>query len=117
MDLLQLIEDDDRLPAVAVPTPEWPQVDGKLFVSVLTAEERGRFADMATDDAGKPQPTVYEAALVAFAARDAEGNRCFGESKIKWLASRNGLVVRRLYNAAARLNGMTPEAREELEKN
>ena len=116
MNFRALIEKQETQERQPVATPEWPELDGKLFVRVLSAEERVRFADQATDNEGRPTPR-YTAALVAMAACDDDGRAGFTENDIAWLAGRNGNAVKRIYDAAARLNEMDKSSREDLEKN
>ena len=116
MNFRALIEKQETQAREPVATPEWPDLDGQLFVRVLSAEERVKFADLATDNEGNPTPR-YTAALVAIAACDDSGRPGFSESDIVWLAGRNGNAVKRVYDAAARLNCMDNKAREDVEKN
>jgi hypothetical protein len=116
IDFRTLIGVDDTLPRIPVPTPEWPQVDGQMFVRVLTAEERRLWADQATDDEGRARAN-YMVSLVVACACDREGAPAFSAAEMAWLGGRNGNAVKRMYDHAARVNCMTREAAEAVEKN
>lgn len=101
-----------------VEVPEW---GGTVRIKAISAAERERWEQLvAFDKSGKPSAHLEDSAakLLIFAAVDAEtGERMFTEADIAELTKKNGKVMTRLWQAAARLNGLGGAAVKELEKN
>jgi len=95
----------------AVATPEWPTVDGKLFVRGLSGSERDEwelFLASRREDSGewKPGTTNIRATLIVKCCVDASGTRLFADADIPAVGAKSAAVVDRLYGAARRLSGL-----------
>ncbi len=100
---------------LAVPTPDLPKWDGKIFVRrVSSGVLAHHFKAIGDDESIDPR-----AALVALLASDDSGNRIFGDEDVLWLSTSAtmGPTVERLYVAACYHNGLTEENREGWRKN
>lgn len=105
----------DRKPKL-VSTPEWPDVDGKLFVRRLTMLERVEFYSAAN----KQQATAgaaFQSFVVAYCACDEAGTRGFTDDEWKTLQNEPGSVVERISDAADEWNLLSFSARETVKKN
>ncbi len=98
-----------RVP-LAVPTPEWPGQNGRIYVRKLSAREMDGWYSRADDDNGRAQ-------FVAMAACDEAGNRIFNDADAVWLGDEDFSVIDRIFNAAMMHNRSTPAAKAELQKN
>lgn len=85
---------------IPVPTPEWPALDGKLFVRALSAAERDAYEASLSD--GRLEN--WRAKLVVFAACDAEGRRIFEDGDVERVGRCPATLVARLFEAANRLS-------------
>jgi len=83
---------------VAVPTPEWPDVNGRVFVRCLSADERDDYEDTLA----KRLPHSA-ARLVVLAACDAAGNPIFETGDVERLGKTLAGPVHRLWKAAWKL--------------
>ena len=105
-----------KLPkTVPVPTPEWPDADGKVFVRRLSAVDRVAFSAVASAQ-GANQGVGFLAFLVAFCASDADGNRGFADNDWKTLQEQPGTVIERISEAADELNVLSNAARDAQKK-
>lgn len=107
-----------------VDCPEW---GGHLFVRTISGAERDDF-EMSIYDAnerrkrqkgtGSSDRRVRQgnlrAMLVARCACNAEGTRIFKDSEVARLGEKSALVLDRLYDVAARLNGLTQADEDRL---
>lgn len=82
----------------AVPTPEWPEVDGKVFVRSLSAYERlllnGELQKRIKDEAKD-----VNAYCAAFVLCDKDGNREFdpdNATDLELLNGKSGFVIERI---------------------
>ncbi len=97
---------------VSVATPEWPDVDGKLFVRTLSAKEVDTYFSSADKDEAN-----FRAKLVCIGVVDESGNPILGEADAAALSELEFSVVERLYWAIRSANGMTNENRQAVAKN
>jgi len=111
MSLADLILKTDDLPREPAPTPEWPEADGKLFVRVLTGQER-RDLELffRPDENGQPKNGDPRAFTVGKGVVDQYGSRVFTDEHIATLAQKNSIVLDRLYDAIARISGIRADA-------
>jgi len=93
-----------------VPTPEWPEFDGQVFVPVVSAKRMDGWYDRLGDGNSR---ALYAASF----ACDAVGNRLFTDEDAGWLGEEPFTVIDRIFAAGMTLNRSTPAAREELRKN
>lgn len=123
-----LIGKADDLPRERFPTPEWPKLDGHLFVRGMDAgeaDEHEIFLANHTDGNGDGRQalkvgTKYVRARLAVKGLVTEaGERIYdsSEADIAALAKKGLTVVDRLYDRIRALSGIGEAAAEELEKN
>lgn len=93
-----------------VPVPEW---GGSVFVRTLSAGERDRWELYLLE--GKREDV--RATLAARAACDAEGKLLFEPADIKALSAKSAAALSRIFDAAIKLNKVSKDDVEELEKN
>jgi hypothetical protein len=115
--------DDRKLEAVAVATPEWKE-GSHVFVAELSADERDQMEELwiaykrALDD--EESNVGFRAFTVAFCLCDLHRNRLFAgrESDVAGrIGSRNGKATSRVFNVCSKINGLTKQDIDELEKN
>jgi hypothetical protein len=97
--------------------PEW---GGTMRVRTLSGKERDQFEASLVVGAGKkrrPDMVNIRAKLVALCAIDEGGNRLFNESEIALLGAKSAAALDRVFTACQRLNGLSDEDVEQLEKN
>ena len=98
------------LKTVDIEVPEW---DGTVRLRVVTSKERHRFqSDIAKAKDGIP-PDFMEKFLVACAV-DEKGNQLFSDEDVQTLRNKSAVVLTKLFNEAAALNGMTDAAMEDI---
>ncbi len=100
---------------VAVATPEWPAVDGQIFVVRLTSAE---VADMWAwfNDKAAEKDALAPYAVVA-CARAADGTPVFDRDHVKDLSAKAGSAISRIFRAADELNLFTEASRKDIQKN
>jgi len=96
-----------------VSVPEW---GGDVLVRTLTGQERDEY-EFALLGMGKKNFTNARARLAALTIVDEKGNRLFTDKDIHALGKKSGKSLQRIFNVAQRLNNVTDEDIEELEKN
>ena len=95
---------------------EW---DGFITLKALSAKERDAFESSFMVQKGKKREFVnanIRAKLVVKCAIDEMQNRLWSDDDAGWLGDKNASAVNRLYEAAARLSGITEADADELEK-
>lgn len=106
--------DDIRTQRVTV--PEW---GGDVMIRGLTGTERDRWEAGLSVQRGKqrvPNLVNFRARLVVQCAVDETGQRIFHDGDIDALAGKSGSALDKLYEAAAKLSGISDEDVEELTK-
>lgn len=106
---------DDRL-CVEVEVPEW---GGRVLrVAAMAAVDRDAW-ELAIAESAKAGHKLgnVRAGLVARCVVDERYARVFSEDDVEALGRKNAKALDRLYEAAARLNGLSAADREALEKN
>ena len=101
------------LPTVPVSVPEW---GANLSVRSMTAAERDDF-DAASRDGGEANLTNFRARLVVRCLIDATGDRVFTDADAAAVGALPAGPVCKVFEAAAKLNGLTKEDVEEIEGN
>jgi len=105
----------DDLPLVPVEVPEW---GGAVWVKPMTAAGRDAFEVAVSDDNGEIDRHNFRAKLVARCAVDPEtGVRLFKDEDAKALGAKNALPLSRIFDAAARASGLTPDDLAAMEGN
>jgi hypothetical protein len=104
-----------RRPAIEpVPVPEW---DATVYVHAMSAAERYAWAE--ANDIRKAEghsPLRNVTVMVIACVRDESGNPIFRDEDAEALEKGDGVVLERVGQIAARLNGMSKEQEEATEK-
>ena len=106
--------DDRRL--AAVPTPEWPELDGQLFARKFCGRQRAEYyAAMRKFQASEgPQ---FVALVVACGTVDAQGAAAFAAEDYAWIVEKDPDALGRLFAAIDERNLLSSAAQGELIKN
>jgi len=107
----------DDIVTEPVEVPEWA---GKVLVRGLTGADRDAFEASIRRFRGGQVEVVQENARAKLVVRclvDENGERLFADRDASLLGKKSAAVLDRLYDVAARLSGLSEEAREELEGN
>lgn len=105
----QILASDDILKE-EVNVPEW---GGHVFVRVMSGTLRDRLEGAASKD----RFSNFRARLVAYTVCDELGVLLFNEADIVALGHKSAAAMERVFPVATRLNGMTKDEVEALEKN
>lgn len=89
--------------------PEW---EGSVFIRVMSAGERDKFEARCLST-----KVNFRASLAALVVCDEEGQRLFEEKDIEALSAKSASALDRIFRSAIKLNAMTEQDVEELEKN
>lgn len=115
----QILSAESAMPSEIVSVPEW---GGDVKVVGMTGLERDAFEAARQQPSGpggktKANLTNIRAALVAASVRGEDGKPLFTAADISSLGLKSGKALDRIASVAMRLNGMTQEDVEALEKN
>lgn len=104
------------LKTVDVSVPEW---GGEVRVKTLTGYERDQYeADSVKIQGNKRQMAGnLRARLVALTCVDDQGQLLFTRADVMKLGQKSAAALERVFEAAAKLNGMTDEDMADLEGN
>lgn len=104
---------------ILIPTPEWPEVDGQLYVRTITSRERDQLTiAIRNKKTGEVELTDnLTARNCSMFISDADGNRVFSEADISALQEKCSSALERIDKAGRDLNGIGVDAEEELAKN
>lgn len=99
-----------------VPVPEW---GGSLYVGTMTGAERDAWEQslVGSGKGGKADARNIRARLLVYTAQGEDGQRLFTEADLPALGAKSGKALDRCARVAQRLNGLTPEALEDLKGN
>ena len=107
----------DDLPMELVEAPEW---GGTVWVRTLNGAERDAFgvSCIAKEGQKKGQELLgVRARLVTLTACDGKGKRLFTHADEDKVGKKSGTVLARVFDAAAKLNGISEDDVEELAGN
>jgi len=107
----------DDLPRETIEVPEW---GGSVIIRTLTGAERDEFEASRFIVKGRSVKTNLvnlRARLISMCAVDEEGNRLFTSEDVRKLGKKSAKALDRLFEAAQRLSGLTPEDIEDMTKN
>jgi len=102
---------DSPLEKIAV--PEW---DCAFYLRNMTGTERDSW-ELASFRDGKISPEHFRAKLLVRCIADEQGKRVFTDEDAAALSGKSSQVLLRLYDVAARLNGIGVKAVDDLAKN
>lgn len=112
----EILGAEDR-PWQVVDVPEWR---GKVRVRMLSTAEQEAFQKSMIRFDG-PKPTVMmdrvQARYLSLCLCDDKGERLFDETAVDKLAKKSHAAVKRIYEAAQRINGVRRQDLEDLAKN
>ena len=94
--------------------PEW---GGTVLLRVMTSRERDGFEAATLDKSGSARMVNIRARLAALSICDASGARLFNDAEIGLLGDLPAPAMDRIFDAAMRLNRITKDDVDELEKN
>ena len=112
----QILKADD-LPTEVVPVPEW---SGEVTVRTLAAYEKDEWEESLTETKGrkvKLDMGNLRAKLCALCIIDDKGARIFNDKDIESLGKKSAKVISRIYDVAAKLNGVGEQDAADLIKN
>ena len=96
-----------------VSVPEW---GGTVRVATMSASERDKWEAETYGD-GKPKTEDFRARFVALCLVGEDGKRLFTDKEVGELGKKSAAALQRVFTAAQKLNALTDDAVEELEKN
>jgi hypothetical protein len=99
---------------VLLSVPEW---GGDLYVRVMSGGERDKWELDTQKVMSDGDNTLIRATLCAKCICDDKGNRLFTDKQIKALSQKSSAPLMRVFEVARKLNKLTDEDLEELEKN
>lgn len=111
----QILSADD-IQSQRVPVPEW---GGEVMVRGLTGSQRDQWEAGLTVRRGKtmvPDMRDFRARLVVLCVVDEAGKLVFGPGDVDALSGKSGAALDRLYDAAAKLSGISEQDVEDLTK-
>jgi hypothetical protein len=104
----------EDLKMVPVDVPEW---GGRVYVRILTGLERDRRENEIWLNRNKPIKVSLRARLVSLSACTQDGKRLFADSDVVDLGTKSAAALDRIFTAAQKINRMTAEDVQDLEKN
>ena len=102
------------LPTKAAEVPEW---GATVCLGTMTGLQRDAWQEANTLPGGKPDIHNYQAKLLVQVIVDDAGERVFADDDAEALGAKNSNVLDRLYDIAARMNGLTDKDVEDAAKN
>lgn len=113
----QILEADD-LKTETVEVPEW---SGSVIVRSMTGADRDAFENslvtVKADGTRVPNMVNMRTKLVALTVVNESGGRMFDETEVDRLALKSAAALKRVYEAAERINGVGQAAQADAEKN
>jgi hypothetical protein len=107
-----ILEAED-LKRETVAVPEW---GGEVIVSCMTGTQRDAWEQSLVANKTAALANI-RARLLAYSLIDDAGNLLFSEKDIEALGKKSAAAIDRVVNVAQRLNRLTNESLEELQKN
>ena len=96
-----------------ITVPEW---GGRVYIRTMTGSERDTWEVYAQGQMTAKTVTI-RARLAAICLCDVSGKRLFTDADTAKLAEKSGAALDRVYEAAVRLNGLSADEIEKIEKN
>jgi hypothetical protein len=110
----KILKTEDISQPQKVHIPEW---GGDVYVRVMTGVERDRWELSAQSSIDKPATANVRASLCAVTICDEKGKRLFTDNQAAALGAKSAVALNRVYEVSKRINRLTDEDIEELEKN
>lgn len=103
------------LPFDDVAVPEW---GGVVRVRGMSGRERDALEQQLVGADGKRRSVEnFRARVVVMCAVDGEGKRLFTVNDVEALGAKSALALGRVFEAALRMSGLSPDDMADLEKN
>ena len=114
-----MLSSDDILSCIdstiePIEIPEW---GGSAFIRTMTGTERDTWEMYASKQMEKTNNVNIRAKLACLALCDESGKRLFGDGQIDALAKKSAKALNRVYEASLKLNKLSDDDIEQLEKN
>lgn len=97
-----------------VEIPEW---NDHVYVRIMSGAERDQWEILTTTLIKNPEIINVRAALCAMTICDKSGQRLFTNDQIEKLGEKSAIPLDRVFAVAKRINKLSEEDIEELEKN
>lgn len=97
-----------------ISVPEW---GGDVFIRVMESAERDAFEAASLERKGASKMANIRARLAAIVLCDESGKRLFADADAPALGKKLASALDRVFEAASKLNRLSKEDVEELEKN
>lgn len=110
----QIFKADDTGELVKVDVPEW---GGSVYVGILSGTDRDRWELNAADSIDKKSTANIRALLCVYAIRDDKNKRIFTDNQAAQLGQKSGIALDRVFAVAKRVNKISDDDIEEIEKN
>ena len=98
---------------VDVEVAEW---GGTVRVATMSASERDKWEAETYGD-GKPKTDDFRARFVALCLVGEDGQRLFTDKEVGELGKKSAAALQRVFTAAQKLNALSVEDAENIEKN
>ena len=119
-ELRSLILGAEDIKIVPVPTPEWPKVDGHIFVRTLSGTQRERYIESIRQTIGSGKKATTKVLIAESGAKlavqtmcDQRGELLFTKEDVAALGAKSALALIRVVDASAKINGLSDDAEEE----
>lgn len=100
----------DDIKTKDVDVPEW---GGTVRIRTMTGADRMRFQRLSAKQKGKSPDNLFEALLIATVIDD-NGDPLFTPADIVKLSEKSNVAIQRVFEAAAKLNGLGDGAIDDL---
>lgn len=107
-----LNSNDSTLEKISI--PEW---GGDAFIRTMSGGERDSWEMYAAKQLEKTNNVNLRARLASLTLCDEKGNRLFKDDQVQALSKKSAKALDRVYEAAIKLNKLSDEDIEALEKN
>lgn len=93
-----------------------PEFGGEVFIRIMTGAERDKWEISATASVRSENVNV-RAILCAMTICDKNGERLFTDHEAEALGKKSAIALDKIFQASRRLNKLTDQDLQELEKN
>ena len=121
-ELRQLVLASEDIKIIPVPTPEWPKVDGHIFVRTLSGTQRERYIESIRQTIGTGKKATIKVLIAESGAKLAVQTMCTEQGELLFdrtpedvaaLGAKSAIALVRVVDASAKLNGLSDDAEEE----
>lgn len=110
----QILKANDLAELKKVDVPEWGDF---VYVRKMSGIERDRWELLVSKSVDSPMKANVRASLCAMTICDDKGNRLFTDNQINALGAKSAVALNRVFEKSQKLNRLTDDDLEELEKN